>query len=268
MIQVDPAVPTGEVVRFRLARALLGQQVYRTAAYWVDGTLVDTGCAHTSGELCAALREFEVDRVVNTHSHEDHIGANAAVQEISGCPIQAHPGALPVIQDPRLQPLQLYRRVLWGWPRPSRPEPIESWIETRSLGLQVIHTPGHSADHVCLLEPEQGWLFSGDAYIGGHDRALRKDYDIYGIIASLDKLAALPVHTIFSGSGSVRTDGASELRRKVNYLEELGERIRSLAGQGLSNRAIRRKILGPESSMAYLTLGHFAGRHLISSYLE
>lgn len=35
--------------------------------------------------------------------------------------------------------------------------------------LQVIHTPGHAANHLCLVLLEDGWLFSGDHVIGGPD---------------------------------------------------------------------------------------------------
>ena len=33
----------GPVIGFRLARTFLGRAVYHTAAYWVDGLLIDTG---------------------------------------------------------------------------------------------------------------------------------------------------------------------------------------------------------------------------------
>jgi glyoxylase-like metal-dependent hydrolase (beta-lactamase superfamily II) len=267
MIQVEATTRAAAVVRFRMARELLGKPFYFTAAYWVDGLLIDTGCAHTARQLTSALKGWNVDQVINTHSHEDHIGANASVQEMFRCPILAHPDALPILQNPKLQPLHPYRRLFWGWPKPSRGEPIGEWVETEHYRLQVIHTPGHSPDHVCLFEPDQGWLFSGDAYIGGQDRALRQDYDIYGIIASLKKLAELPVQTIFSGSGSVRTNGVEQLQEKIAYLEDLGERIRALRDQGLSPRRIRRRMFGREPYITYLTLGHFSGLRLVQSYL-
>jgi glyoxylase-like metal-dependent hydrolase (beta-lactamase superfamily II) len=267
MIQVEAITTAPAAVRFRMARELLGKQFYRTAAYWVDGLLIDTGCAHTARQLTSTIKGWRVDQVVNTHSHEDHIGANAQVREMLRCPILAHPDALPILQNPRLQPLQPYRRVFWGWPKPSQGEPIGESVETEHYRFQVIHTPGHSPDHVCLFEPVQGWLFSGDAYIGGQDRALREGYDICGIIDSLKKLAELPVETIFSGSGSVRTNGLEQLREKIAYLEDLGEQIRALHDQGLSARRIRRRIFGREPTITYLTLGHFSGLRLVQSYL-
>ena len=266
MIRVDGIEGT-PVVRFRMAHQVLGRSYYQTAAYWVDGLLIDTGCAHTAPQLTAALKSFRVGQVVNTHSHEDHIGANAEVQEQFGCPILAHPEALPILQDPKLQPLQPYRRVFWGWPEPSRASAIGEWVETGTFRFQVIHTPGHSPDHICLFEPTRGWLFSGDAYIGGRDRALRQGYDIHGIIASLKKLAELSVGMIFSGSGTVRTEGRQHLVEKIEYLEDLGEKIHRLYKEGLSARRIRRRLLGRDPTITFLTLGHFSGQRLVQSYL-
>jgi glyoxylase-like metal-dependent hydrolase (beta-lactamase superfamily II) len=266
MIRIDSVEGT-PVVRFRMARQVLGRSYYQTAAYWVDGLLIDTGCAHTASKLAAALRSFRVGQVVNTHSHEDHIGANADVQEQFGCPILAHPDALPILLDPKLQPLQPYRRVFWGWPEPSLGSAIGEWVETGAFRFQVIHTPGHSPDHICLFEPDRGWLFSGDAYIGGRDRALRQGYDIHGIIASLKKLAELPVGMIYSGSGTVRTEGKQHLAKKIEYLEDLGKQIQRLYREGLSARRIRRQLLGRDPSITFLTLGHFSGQRLIQSYL-
>jgi glyoxylase-like metal-dependent hydrolase (beta-lactamase superfamily II) len=267
MIRVERVADAPQVSRLRMARAFLGRPYYFTAAYWVDGLLVDTGCAHTATQFTAALGSWQVEQVVNTHCHEDHIGANADVHERFGCPILAHPDALPILQDPKLQPLQPYRRLFWGRPRPSCGTTISEWLETEHYRFQVIDTPGHSIDHLCLFEPEQGWLFSGDAYIGGRDRALRQGNDIHGIIASLKKLAALPVRLIFSGSGTVRADGRKHLQNKVTYLEELGQRIRQLGAKGLSARRIRRQVLGRELPIAYFTLGHFSGLRLVRAYL-
>jgi glyoxylase-like metal-dependent hydrolase (beta-lactamase superfamily II) len=268
VIQVERITPDGDVVKLRVARSFFGRPAYFTAAYWIDGVLIDTGCAHTARQFVSTLKGWRVDRVVNTHAHEDHIGANAAVQETFRCPVQAHPAALPILRDPARQPLQLYRRLFWGWPEPCDAEALNEWVETPHHRLQVVHTPGHSPGHVCLFEPEQGWLFSGDAYIGGRDRALRKGYDIQVTLDSLKKLAELPVQAIMAGSGTVRWEGVEPLLDKIAYLEELGERIHKLHDQGLSPRRIRRRVLGPELPIAYVTFGHFSGRHLVDSYLD
>jgi glyoxylase-like metal-dependent hydrolase (beta-lactamase superfamily II) len=254
---------------FRLARSILGRGLYYTAAYWVDGLMVDTGCFYTVPDLVAALGELRVDRIVNTHSHEDHIGANAAISKKFGAEILAHPLAIPVLSTPQNQKhLNPYQIVMWGYPEPSSASPLPETIETPHHTFNVIHTPGHSPDHICLHEPREGWLFCGDTYIGGRDRALRADYNVWQIIASLRRLNEPDIDLIFTGSGNVRTNGTAALKEKIAYLESVGDRAIELHRKGLSYRRIRRKLFGRELLIAYLTLGQFTGKHLVRSFIE
>ena len=212
MIQIDRH---GPVRKFRLARSFGKRGLYFTTAYWVDGLLIDTGCRHTVPELMQALETLPVGMIVNTHSHEDHIAGNAPLQAERKVTILAHPLALPVLADPRgKQPLNAYRKVMWGTPDPSRGKPLGEKVPTEHYTFMVIPTPGHSPDHVCLFEPEQGWLFTGDAYVGGREKALRVDYDIWGILGSLKKLAQYPVRRLFPGSGTVRENPLPEMPKK------------------------------------------------------
>jgi len=261
----------GDVVRFDLARTFAGRGRYWTTAYLVDGMMVDTGCAFSAPELVEALASTPLVRVVNTHTHEDHIGANGLLQrQREGLEILAHPLALPVLADPRgAQPLHFYRRVMWGWPEPSQGQPVcdGAVIETEHCRFQVIYTPGHSPDHICLYEPQRGWLFSGDLFVGGRDRALRTGYDIWEIIGSLKRVASLPAATLFPGSARVRDDPARALGDKVAYLEELGERVLTLHRQGRSVSEIVRMLCGGPMLIEFVTLTHFSRRRLVLSYL-
>ena len=257
-----------EVHKFIMARSFGKRSVYFTTAYWVDGLMVDTGCSYTVGELLDVVDGLPIDRIVNTHSHEDHVAANARLQKRFGSSILAHPDALHILANPRLKPLRPYQRIMWGMPEPSTASAIPDVFETGRHRFHVIHTPGHSPDHIALFEPHQGWLFVGDAYIGGFDKALRADYNIWQIIDSLKKMAQLEPLTLFPGSGTVRKDAGKELARKIKYLEETGDRVLQLHNKGWSRRRIRIKLFGPETLIAYFTLGHFSGRHLIRSYIE
>jgi len=260
-----------DITRFDLARTLAGRGRYWTTAYLVDSLMVDTGCAFSAPELMDALAETPLTTIVNTHTHEDHIGGNGPLQrERERLVIRAHPLALPILADPRnRQPLHPYRRVMWGWPEPSQAQPVSDgeMIETDHCRFRVIYTPGHSPDHVCLYEPDRGWLFTGDLFVGGRDRALRTGYDIWGIISSLKRIAALPATTLFPGSARVRRDPATELAAKIAYLEELGERVLALHRQGRSVRGIIRALLGGPMLIEFITLGHFSRRRLVLSYL-
>lgn len=264
------ATTYGDVTRFDLARTLAGKGRYWTTAYLVDGLLIDTGCAFSAAELVQALAGAPLAGIVNTHSHEDHFGANGRLQrERAGLSIRAHPLALPVLADPAGQRLHPYRRLLWGWPEPSQGRPVSDgeMIGTGRYRFRVVYTPGHGFDHICLVEPEQGWLFTGDLFVGGRDRALREGYDIWAIIASLKRIAALPVARLFPGSARVRDNAAGEIAAKIEHLEALGERVLALHRQGRSVDQIIRALLGGPMLIEAITLGHFSRRWLVRSYL-
>lgn len=264
MIQIDNI---DKVRKFRLARTVLGRAFYFTSCYWVDGLMIDTGCSYTAGELVPCLDGLELHSIVNTHSHEDHIGANAILHEKSGANILAHPLALPFLADPRKRVLHPYQRIMWGYPTPCRGSAVGNIVETENFCFEVIPTPGHSEDHICLYEHGEGWLFTGDAFIGGRDRALRDDYDVWRIIASLKKIAGLKITVLFPGSGNVRYNPRMEIKRKIEYLEELGDQVLALYRKGMGYRGIYRELFGREKLLSYVTLGHFSGKNLIRSYI-
>lgn len=262
----------GPVTRFDLGRTILGRGRYWTTAYQIADLMVDTGCAHSAQELMGALSGTNIDLILNTHSHEDHIGANAHLQQQNdGIRTLIHPAGIPVLADPRdKQPLHPYRLIYWGYPEPSIGQPIEDgeMIETENYKFHVIYTPGHSPDHVCFYEPSKAWLFTGDLFVGGKERALRVDYDIWGIVASLKLISNLPISTLFPGSARVREDPNDELLTKISYLEEFGERVLALSQAGWTIPAITRELCGGPMFIEYFTLGHFSRRGLVRSYLH
>jgi glyoxylase-like metal-dependent hydrolase (beta-lactamase superfamily II) len=260
------------LTRIDSARTLLGGGYYWTTCYLLDDLLIDTGCAHTAQELAGALHSQSLSAVANTHTHEDHIGANGLLQSRHvGLRIYAHPLALPILENPHLaQPLHPYRKLFWGWPTPSAARPLFDGerIQTRNFCLQAVFTPGHSPDHLCFFEEQRGWLFSGDLFNGSRDRALRVGYDIWEIIASLKRAAALPVKVLYPGCARVRENARQVLQDKIDYLEEKGEQVLALYQKGMSVPAIARSVFGGPMLVEPLTLGHFSRRRLVLAYLH
>jgi glyoxylase-like metal-dependent hydrolase (beta-lactamase superfamily II) len=186
-----------------------------------------------------------------------------------GAVVLASEAACPIINGAATRPpLMAYQRVLWGWPEKSPSEPLGEWVQTDRHRFQVIPTPGHSVDHVCLYEPNEGWLFCGDAYVGGKDRGLRLGYDIWGIIASLKKLAQLDISLIFTGSGSLVENPAQALAEKIDYLQYKGKMVREYHRRGFNVRQIRKMVFGGHQAIYYFTQGNFSGEYLVMSYLE
>jgi glyoxylase-like metal-dependent hydrolase (beta-lactamase superfamily II) len=262
----------GDITRFDLARSLAGRGYYWTTCYYVDGLLIDSGCAHSAGDLLSTMEGRPLQCISNTHTHEDHIGANGQLQRLyPGLEIRAHPLGLPVLADPHgEQPLHPYRRLCWGWPQPCSGQPLADGdlLETPQFRFRAIYTPGHSLDHLCLFEETRGWLFSGDLFVGGRDRALRVDCDIWSILASLKKVAALDVALLLPGSARLREDPCPDLQGKIAYYEALGQKVLELYRRGWSEANIVRSVCGGRMWIELVTLGHFSRRGLVRSYLR
>jgi glyoxylase-like metal-dependent hydrolase (beta-lactamase superfamily II) len=262
----------GDVVRFDVATDIAGRGRYWTTCYLVGSTLIDTGCAHAAPEFVRVLAGRPIDRILLTHCHEDHIGGTGAVRRDRGdIPVHAHPGCAEVLADPRRkQPLHPYRRVMWGWPLPAPAHPVVEGdvIDAPPFRFQALYMPGHSVDHLCFLEPDRRWLFSGDLYVGGKDRALRNDGHVWDIIASLRRAAGLSLATLFPGSARVPDDPHGALAGKIAYYEDLGGRVVDLRRKGRSIGAITRLVCGGPMPIEFVTLGHYSRRNLVRSFLE
>lgn len=265
------AQPYGRVWRFELSRSFLGRGRYWTVCYQLGDLLIDTGCAHTARELSHSLADTPLTCILNTHTHEDHIGANGLLQQQRGLRIYAHPLALPVLADPRhAQPLHPYRRLFWGWPTPCSAQALQDSqvFESGAYRLRVLFTPGHSDDHLCLFEENQGWLFTGDLFVGGKDRAMRRGCNFWQIVAGLKRMAALPVQILFPGAARVRENPLPELASKITYLESLGGEIMKLHQAGAGVEEIIRRLLGRPMWVEVVTLGHFSRRRLVEAALK
>ena len=161
--------------------------------------------------------------------------------------------------------LNLYQRIVWGRPGRVKPEPIPERIRFDRATLQTVHAPGHSADMTCYLEPERGWLFTGDLFVASKTRYLREDEDLRLHIESLRRVLEYDFETVFCSHRGVVRPGKAALRRKLDYLVSLCERVQHLRRQGKGVKEITRKLLGREDLMSWATGVHFSKRNLIEA---
>ncbi|UCH35833.1 MAG: MBL fold metallo-hydrolase [Armatimonadota bacterium] len=257
-----------DVTIIRMGRDNPGGVIYWTAGCLVDGLLIDTGCAHISQELLAFLADKRVEVIVNTHYHEDHVGANRALQDKRGLRIYAHRESVPLIG---LRPeLSRYRREVWGIPDASDAMPTPDTINTQSREFRVIETPGHCRGHIALFEQSAGHVFSGDLYVTPTPKGARPEEDVGQLVRDMRGLAELEGErlVLFTGVGSVVEDGRAALRDCASGLEHLIAVSKQLEADGLSPAEIRDRILGDETPLAALTDGDFSAENLIRSALR
>lgn len=255
------------VTQFRMARTILGRNLYYVAAYLVDGLLVDTGFNYLAEQFFQTVCDKNIEQIVNTHHHEDHVGANYLFEQRRQLQAFAHVDALPLIAKPPVK-LKPYRNVVWGVPQPAHPRAIGAKLSTAKYNFQVLHLPGHSPDHIGLYEPQQGWLFSGDLFLSVKVRVLRADEDIAASIASLRQAVALPLQYLFCGSGKILAHPAEVLQKKLAFYEELQGRAMALHQKGWELDKIRDAVLGKEGVWPLMSQGEFSKLNLVRGLLQ
>lgn len=255
-----------QVTQIKMSRFPEVKPPYCVSAYLVDGLLIDSGQAHTAEELADFLEGKEVKMVVNTHYHEDHISANALLKERYGAELLAHPLAINRINQPAT--LYPYQEEVWGYPIPSQVKEIGDSVTTQHFRFDVIRTPGHCDDHICLFEKGKGWLFCGDLFVNTRPNVARPEENQWQLIPSLKKVKALMPRVLFPAPGNIVTEPVAVLEQTIQYLEELGHRVMELNDKGLSPAEIRQQIFGDEAPLAELTQQQFSSLNLVKSYLK
>ena len=177
MIEVDGFE---EVTRIRMSIEADGRAVYWVAAYLVDGLLIDTGCPHTAEELAGFLAGQELRAVVNTHFHEDHVGADRLIRERFGVDIFAHPDSVPPHQPGAgTPPLPGIRMGVSGDLR--GPAPGHKWSRRRASASRCSRPGGTAPATSAWWRWGGARCFSGDIFISERPRVIRADEDAAGL---------------------------------------------------------------------------------------
>ncbi len=236
---------------------------FRVHLYYVDGMLIDTGPRRLAGLFRTFFSSLpHVEYVVLTHLHEDHSGM-ASHAAAAGIPVLCHPDSVSAASRPFSLPF--YRRAFWRSPKPFAAKPLPDKVQTAHYTFDVIATPGHTPEHVALYEREQGWLFSGDLYLGTRVMTAMREESLPTLMASLRKVLALDFDTMFCAHVGPVDDGKAALRAKLQYLEDLQGRVRQLAERGLTVRQATKQIYPKLQMMTVLSGGEFSPLHVVHS---
>ena len=178
-------------------------------------TLIDAGMVGSRMLLERYLRSIgrrldELDRIICTHGHPDHIGGvGELVGDRDDIDVLIHPADLTGLQRPLREALATTEsrgerrgRIIQYLTRtPAAPTTIEDGATLPMLGgLRIVHTPGHTPGSICLYLEDSRVLFTGDVLqvIRGKLTYAHPffSHDHLGARASVERLAALDVETI------------------------------------------------------------------------
>jgi glyoxylase-like metal-dependent hydrolase (beta-lactamase superfamily II) len=205
-------------------------------AFLLDGgddglVLIDAGLPDQAELLEEGIRSIgrdpsDLTSIVITHAHPDHLGCAKHFSDGTR-PISLHPADSAIAEAGVIHQTMkagpgILNGILFRVLISSKPAEFPAFTPDIALsegdvidiagGLEVIHTPGHTAGHVCLLwKKDRGLWFTGDAaanlmglnYMIGYD-------DVDAGRASLTKLANLDFEAAVFGHGKPLLSGASD----------------------------------------------------------
>ncbi|MFI8614711.1 MBL fold metallo-hydrolase [Acidovorax sp. NPDC077693] len=134
----------------------------------------------------------DIRMIVCTHSHADHSPGAAPLQALCVQAGKAPPPILGLPSAPTARAASAFTpdRVLQNNELLTLAGQAAEGPVTHTL--QVIHTPGHAANHLCLLLVEDALLFSGDHILNGSTTVVDPpDGNMADYLDSLDRLDAV-----------------------------------------------------------------------------
>lgn len=255
-----------------------------TQVYVVRGSklaLIDTGVNTTPDEdIAPALASLglalsDVDLIINTHGHMDHLGGNAAVKDASGAQVLLHPADRPLAEAHEAHRAMFAAPFeLLGLPeRGAQSAAFTIRLLGRSVGVdrllddgdtidlgddvrfQVIHTPGHTPGSVSLYWERERLLVSGDAIQarGSRPGGMPLYFHAADYRRSLDRLRPIPIDLLLMGHAfhyayplvdpvRAREQAAQSIAESIALWEAIEEAVRAelAAAPGADNLAIAR----------------------------
>jgi glyoxylase-like metal-dependent hydrolase (beta-lactamase superfamily II) len=182
--------------------------LYQTNCYIVhkEGSsqcvVIDPGYEANTILNRTALLGLEIQAILLTHGHFDHVGAVRQIAADTDCQVYLHENELSLptaMTDGPLYYTDLYDE--------------EGLLSIAGMDIKVLHTPGHTPGSVCLIIDNA--MFSGDTlFAGSMGRCDFPGSNIFDMRKSLKKLRDLPGdYRVLPGHAE---DSTLEYERKTN----------------------------------------------------
>ena len=173
-----------------------------------DAVVIDPGPLD-DGHLRRIAEHAPVSAILITHGHHDHVEGAARLSELlGGAPVRA--------ADPQ---------------HCVHAEPLTPGIlRLAGLEIEVLPTPGHTADSLCFVTDEA--VFSGDSILGrGTTVVAWPDGDLGAYLQSLETLTAYP-RRLLPGHGPVRADCAEIAGEYLIHRRQRLDQVRAAIAAG------------------------------------
>ncbi|MGD8909143.1 MAG: MBL fold metallo-hydrolase [Chromatiales bacterium] len=257
----------GEVCGIKVRDSIFGHPLMAVIFYHIDDLLIDTGPYCARKVIKNYIEQQNIGSALLTHYHEDHAG-NARFLLSKGVTVLGHEKTATKLKNKiRLKP---YEHILFGKLEPAKIDLLPNVVSTKHYDLVPVHTPGHSIDHTVYHEPNRGWLFSGDLFLGQKIKYWRKDEDMHSTLQSLDHVLKLDFDSLFCGHNPKLKNPKRYLESKKQHLLDLVDKVNQLSAHGLNkNEILNELIKGKEKRIAkWLTLGDASYKNMIEAAMD
>ena len=182
--------------------------------------LIDSGVDKNFSKLQKALLTLklkirDIDIVINTHEHFDHIGANRYFQDYSLVAAHRFAATKITVED---RYVTMYKSGDLNEPSLK----VHLWLENRfrfDLGnyiLEVLHTPGHTSGSICIYEFTLKILFTGDTlFSGGTLSYIGESGSVGDYINSISLLEARKINEIYPGHGNISKTPEQDMQNAI-----------------------------------------------------
>ena len=182
--------------------------------------LIDTGVKGNFPRIVEGLAKLglkvsDIQLVINTHEHFDHVGGNLFFHETAIT--AAHRFAATKIE---LQDEYVVHSAIHG--EDIIRAKFHLWLENRvmfDLGnfkLKILHTPGHTSGCICIYEPFKQFMFTGDTIFSRGTISKISESGSYGdYINSLERISTMKIKRIFPGHGEMCDDPEYALKKAI-----------------------------------------------------
>jgi len=266
-MKIVKKIKFGPVTAYQLGYSPLGPPLMSVHMYVVDSVVIDTAQHHMRAEVIGMLKNHPVERILLTHYHEDHSGNAAHISELFSAEVHGHfltaekmNGNLNILP---------YQHLVWGKAEQVKVTPFFERIDTGRYCFIPVHTPGHSKDHTVYLETRNGWLFSGDLYLGDRIKYFRSDEKFSDQVDSLKTVLALGFNSLFCGHHPIPKGGKTRLAAKLAFLEDFHGRVMDLNRKGLTASEIIARLDPKQDRLVkWVTLGNACFANMVRSVLN